>query len=81
MARSEGGVLGGFSGKVGSIIGYRLRGKDVIRGLPRTSNKKPSVKQLAQRARFKLIQEWRSEFTDLFAVTFSNHTHERSAQN
>lgn len=81
MATTKGGIAGSFSGKVGSVVGYRLRGTDVIRGLPKLSNKKPSAKQLAHRLRFKLIQEWRSYLTGVFAITFKNHTAERSAQN
>ncbi|RZL50969.1 MAG: hypothetical protein EOP00_01705 [Pedobacter sp.] len=81
MARIKNGLLGGFSGKAGAIIGYQFRGKDFIRGLPRISNKAPSEKQLASRAKFKALQNWRSYLTDFFAVSFKNHTHERSAQN
>lgn len=70
MARAKGGVLGSISGKFGSVVGYRLRGTDVIRGLPRITKKKPSMKQLAHRERFKLIQQWRSFLTPIFAITF-----------
>jgi hypothetical protein len=28
-----------------------------------------------------MIQEWRARYTTLFATSFKNHTHERSAQN
>ena len=33
MARIKNGVLGGFSGKAGSVIGFQRRGKSFIRGL------------------------------------------------
>jgi hypothetical protein len=49
--------------------------------MPSRSNKNPSIKQLAYRAKFKLLQEWRSNYTDLFAITFKNHTYKHSAQN
>ena len=81
MARITGGNFGKFSGKSGTLTSYTLRGKTYIRSLPRPSDRKPSEKQLAYRERFKLIQNWRSQFTDIFAITFKNHTHERSAQN
>ncbi len=35
MAVLKNGANGGFSGKVGSIVGYELNGQDVIRGLPK----------------------------------------------
>lgn len=81
MARIKNGILGGFSGKAGAVIGYEVRGKSFIRGLPRITNKTPSIKQLASRAKFKLLQNWRSQLTDFFAISFRNHTRERSAQN
>lgn len=81
MARLKNGILGGFSGKAGSVIGYEVRGKSFIRGLAKPSTKKPTQSQLASRQRFKLLQQWRSAFTPIFAITFKNHTHERSAQN
>jgi hypothetical protein len=81
MAQIKSGINGGFSGKAGSVTGYTLRGKQVMRSLPRKISKNPSEKQLAARARFGLLQQWRSPLTSFFAITFKNHTHERSAQN
>jgi len=81
MAQIKSGANGGFSGKAGSVIGYQYRGKSYIKGLASRKPKKPSAKQLESRARFGMIQKWRSQFTNLFAITFKNHTHERSAQN
>lgn len=81
MGQIKNGVLGGFSGKVGSLIGYTVRGKSYIRGLNKRSTKKPSLAQLASRERFRIIQQWRVRYTMLFATTFKNHTQERSAQN
>jgi hypothetical protein len=81
MARITDGVNGGFSGKAGSVIGVLMRGKSFMRGLPKKSTKKPSPAQLVSRAKFKILQEWRSRYQEIFAVTFLNHTQERSAQN
>lgn len=82
MARITQGILGGFSGKAGSVVGYQYRGKSYIRGLVNhPSTKKPSLAQLASRERFKIVQNWRANFTMLFATTFNNHKNDRSAQN
>ncbi|MCZ4225077.1 DUF6266 family protein [Pedobacter rhodius] len=81
MARLKNGALGGFSGKVGSVVGYCLRNKDFIKGLPKPSSKPPTLKQLASRARFKFFNEWRNPLTDFFAVSFKNQTATHSAQN
>jgi len=81
MARLKNGALGGFSGKVGSVVGYSLRNKDFIKGLPRPSSKPPTLKQLASRARFKFFNEWRNPLTEFFSVSFKNQTATHSAQN
>jgi hypothetical protein len=46
------GILGGFSGKVGNVVGARWRGKNVMRSLPTPGNHIPSEAQLDQRNRF-----------------------------
>ena len=81
MARIKNGVLGGFSGKAGSVIGFQRRGKSFIKGLNKGAPKPPTLNQLASREKFKLLQNWRSYLTSFFAISFKNHTHERSAQN
>ncbi|TDX86158.1 DUF6266 family protein [Epilithonimonas xixisoli] len=54
MATFNKGILGGFSGKVGTVVGANWRGKDVMRSLPKPSQKEPTEKQLLQQAKFKL---------------------------
>ena len=34
MAEIKKGILGGFSGKVGPVVGANWRGKDIIRSTP-----------------------------------------------
>ncbi|MBB6236058.1 hypothetical protein HDC90_000664 [Pedobacter sp. AK013] len=81
MARLKDGALGGFSGKVGSVIGYSYRNKDYIRSVPTQSKKAPTLKQLASRARFKFFNEWRNPLSGFFNVTFKNQSGAHSAQN
>ncbi|WP_313032192.1 DUF6266 family protein [Soonwooa sp.] len=47
-------MLGGFSGKVGIIVGAIWRGKDIIRSLPKPSQKAPIEKQVQQQLKFAL---------------------------
>lgn len=54
MAILHHGILGGFSGKVGNIVGYRYKNQYCIRQMPRKSIKPAGNKQLSQRAKFKL---------------------------
>lgn len=55
MAILTNGPNGGFSGKVGSVVGYKWKGKDVIRGLPRKSQQPRSEARLANEQAMKLI--------------------------
>lgn len=55
MARITKGILGGFSGKVGTIVGANWRGKDIIRSTPKPSSRPPTGKQLQQQMKFKLV--------------------------
>lgn len=48
------GILGGFSGTVGTVVGAHWRGKSIIRSRPTPSRRKPSDKQLEQQQKFKL---------------------------
>lgn len=52
MAKINKGILGGFSGKVGTVIGYNWRGQEMIRALPKKSTKTPTDLQVKQRAKF-----------------------------
>lgn len=54
MATISKGILGGFSGKVGPVVGANWRGMDVIRSRPKSSKRTPSERQLEQQLKFKL---------------------------
>lgn len=53
MAEIKKGILGGFSGKVGPVVGANWRGKDIIRSTPKSSSKPKTDKQLMQQLKFK----------------------------
>lgn len=55
MARISKGILGGFSGKVGTVVGANFRGNDIIRSVPKKSDRKPTEAQALQQAKFKLV--------------------------
>lgn len=54
MSIIEQGIVGGFSGKTGPVVGARVRGKDTMRALPRKSSKPRSRAQLIRQSRFKV---------------------------
>ena len=55
MGKLQKGILGGFSGTVGTVVGSNWRGKDIIRSRPKSSGKAPTEAQLLQRLKFKLV--------------------------
>jgi len=59
MAIYENGIVGPFEGRVGNVVGYRWRGKFVMRTVPKTKKRRKSTdKQLASRARLSLMQAY-----------------------
>ncbi|MCJ8154832.1 DUF6266 family protein [Chryseobacterium sp. SSA4.19] len=55
MARITKGILGGFSGKVGTVVGASWRGQDIIRSTPKPSSRQATGKQMLQQLKFKLV--------------------------
>src|ERR1700741_3098626 len=55
MATFNKGILGGFSGKTGSVIGSNWKGRTVMRSLPGKRSKAPTQVQLDQQEKFKLV--------------------------
>jgi hypothetical protein len=52
MGRYSKGILGPFSGKIGTVIGSSWKGIDYMRSLPKPSSKAASAAQLEQRVKF-----------------------------
>ncbi|MES2454158.1 MAG: DUF6266 family protein [Bacteroidota bacterium] len=70
MGIIRGGILGGFRKKTGAVIGAYWRSLDVIKGLPRKSNKPPTEDQMNQRIRFGLITGFLSWISPLIEVGY-----------
>lgn len=58
MARINKGILGGFSGKVGTVVGANWRGKDIIRSVPKPTKRQPTDLQKMQQQRFMAVVEF-----------------------
>lgn len=73
MATIRNGINGGFTGKVGSVIGYELNGQWVIKGLPRSSkkNKKGTEKQKVCRSGFAKMQSFLQPLIPFIAVGYN----------
>lgn len=58
MAIISNGILGSFSGKVGSVVGGSWRGIQYIRSLPKKVKRVPTEKMLNQQAKFALAMSF-----------------------
>ncbi|HJV47148.1 MAG TPA: DUF6266 family protein [Bacillota bacterium] len=81
MAIFSKGILGGFSGKVGNVIGSTWRGKDVLRSLPTKRNRVATQSQLDQQEKFSLIMKFMTSMTALLNTTFKAYGRGISAVN
>lgn len=72
MARIKKGILGPFSGKIGTVVGASWYGIDYMRSLPRKSNKPASEAQLAQQNKMALLRGFLLGVDDIIAKCFQN---------
>ncbi len=79
MATLQNGINGGFSGKVGNVVGYQLNGKWIIRSLPKTSrkNKKGTSAQKACRTGFRKMQYFLSPIVNFIRIGFNMESKKR----
>ncbi len=57
MGKIKQGILGGFKGKVGTVIGASWNGIAYMRGLPQSTKDRKSAAQLVQRELFREVQD------------------------
>lgn len=72
MGRISKGILGGFSGKVGNVIGGTWKGIEYMRSKANRSKFKPSEAQHAQQLKFALLMGFLQPLTGLLRLTFSD---------
>ena len=63
MGKIKQGILGGFKGKVGTVIGSSWNGIAYMRGLPQSTKDRKSAAQLAQRDFFREVQDLVSQLS------------------
>lgn len=75
------GILGPFRGKVGAVIGYSWRGKDLMRGLPKESTTTATAAQLEQRAKFSTVIKFLTPIKGILSAYFGKEQKARSPFN
>jgi hypothetical protein len=81
MATFEKGILGGFSGKVGNVVGSRWRGKNVMRSLPQRGKYTATAKQEEQREKFKTVIGFLSPIVEVLNLYFGSPQGDKSRFN
>ncbi|MBK5214788.1 MAG: hypothetical protein JJE55_14140 [Flavobacteriaceae bacterium] len=82
MGKIPDGIFGGFSGRVGRVVGYNWRGEDLLRKAPRKRPKDSGTeKQLEQREKFALVMKFLTPIQDVVGVYFGNKYRSKSRFN
>jgi hypothetical protein len=81
MGKIKQGILGGFSGKVGPVIGTSWKGKAVMRAIALSHNDANSVAQQQQRLKFKLLIQFLAEVNGFIERGFRNRAVGMTAPN
>lgn len=81
MANFKKGILGGFSGKVGTVIGGNWKGIDYMRSLSSRGNRSLSAAQVVQTAKFTLTIRFIQSMGGLINITFRNFANKMTIYN
>jgi len=81
MGTIQKGILGGFSGKVGTVIGGTWKGIDYMRSKANRRKFTPTQKQLEQQAKFTLAMGFVQPMAGLLEITFRDFAIKMSGVN
>ena len=81
MGTIKKGILGGFSGKVGTVIGASWRGIAYMRSLPLKVRNPRTQPQLEQRSKFALTLNFLKPMTGLLRIGWKMYAHRQSPFN
>ena len=70
MATMKNGLWGGFTGKIGNVVGVTRNGAYYVRSLPAHVKDPGSKKQVTQRSRFSITLAFLKTFTPLLRIGF-----------
>lgn len=72
MGKINQGVLGGFSGKVGTVVGASWKGIAYMRSMAESVKNPKSEGQVEHRSKFKLLVKFLAQFEGLFKTSFKS---------
>ncbi len=81
MGKIKQGILGGFNGTVGTVVGGSWKGLPYMRGKAQSIKNPRTEKQMAQRIKFAMAQKFVKVMTAYLQVGFRNYTQQQTATN
>jgi hypothetical protein len=75
------GILGPFSGKVGTVVGSSWRGKNIMRSLPKKTDHTPTDTQLLQRLKFTTVSGFLTPISAILSRYFGSGSTELTRRN
>ncbi len=81
MGTIKQGILGGFSGKVGTVIGGSWKGISYMRSIPQSVKNPRSEGQVSQRTKFTVALDFLKPVTGLIQVGFKLYAQKQTAFN
>lgn len=81
MATYEKGILGAFTGTVGTVVGANWRGKNIMRSRPKKSSRIPTEAQMMQRERFATVTRFLTPIRGVYNRYFGQNIGARSRYN
>ena len=81
MGTIKQGILGGFSGKVGTVVGSSWKGISYMRGQAQNVKNPRTAKQVAQRDKFSLALSFIRPIQSFIQIGFKTYAHRQSAFN
>jgi len=81
MGTIKKGILGGFSGKVGTVVGSSWKGIAYMRSLPLKVKNPRTERQMNQRSKFALSLNYLKPMTELIRVGWKQYAYGQSAFN
>ena len=81
MGRIKKGILGGFNGKVGTVVGAKWKGVAYMRSLPQNVKNPKTLPQLKQRAKLALVVKHLKPLAPMLRVGWKDYAKKQSAFN
>ena len=81
MGTIKQGILGGFSGKVGSVIGSSWKGISTMRGIAQSVSNPQTQPQLAQRQKFSVTMGFLQPLSEFLKTGFKNYAVKKTGIN